>query len=97
MSIHPTDVLNVRFKSRDLGETLTVRDYLKRLLIELFREGESFSGKRPFGNSGWEHDIAFPLIACGFLKGTLDEDDCVDEIDWDEFNAAMAKVIGALR
>jgi hypothetical protein len=34
-----------------------VREYLKALLTELWREGESFSGKRPFGNSGWEREL----------------------------------------
>jgi hypothetical protein len=35
----------------------TVRDYLKALLSKVVEEGEEFSGKRPFGNSGWEDDL----------------------------------------
>jgi hypothetical protein len=47
---------NVRFTS-DAGDNLTCREYLCALLEVLWDEGESFSGKRPFGNSGWDGDI----------------------------------------
>jgi len=53
--------LEVRFSS-DAGADLTVRD-----------EGEGFSGKRPFGNSGWEYDIYAALVGAGFLPGMLDK------------------------
>ena len=72
--------LEVRFDS-DAGDNLTVRDYLRTLLETLWREGEGFSGKRPFGNSGWEHDIYRPLIAAGFLVGTLDGDGYIEDYD----------------
>ena len=47
---------NVRFDS-DAGDDLTCRQYLCALLAQLWSEGAGFSGKRPFGNSGWEWDI----------------------------------------
>jgi hypothetical protein len=53
----------------------TVRDYLKGLLQNLWIEGEGFSGKRPFGNSGWEYDLYQPLIAVGFPKDNYREMD----------------------
>lgn len=74
------DALGVRLSS-DAGDDITVRDYLRELLITLWEEGESFSGKRPFGNSGWEYDLYKPLIAGGFIPGELDEDGYVDKID----------------
>jgi hypothetical protein len=42
-------------------------------------EGESFSGKRPFGNSDWEYDLYVPLIQAGFIEGKLDADGYIDE------------------
>jgi hypothetical protein len=44
--------LELRFDS-DAGDNITIRDYLRILLETLWEEGEGFSGKRPFGNSGW--------------------------------------------
>lgn len=72
--------LEVRFSS-DAGYDLTVREYLRTLLMTMWEEGEGFSGKRPFGNSGWEYDLYKPLIAGGFIPGKLDEDGYVDTFD----------------
>lgn len=65
--------LDVRFDS-DAGDNLSVREYLRTLLIHLWDQGESFSGKRPFGNSGWEQDLYAPLVKAGFIAGVVDED-----------------------
>lgn len=72
--------LEVRFNS-DAGDDLTVRDYLRTLLMTLWEEGEGFSGKRPFGNSSWEFDLYKPLIEGGFIPGTLDEDGYLKTFD----------------
>jgi hypothetical protein len=72
--------LELRFDS-DAGDNLTVRDYLRTLLETLWRQGEGFSGKRPFGNSSWEYELYEPLIAGGFIPGTLDEDGNVEDFD----------------
>jgi hypothetical protein len=74
------DALEVRFDS-DAGDGLTVREYLKALLTTLWREGEEFSGKRPFGNSDWEYQLYAPLIKHGFIDGELDEDGYVNYVD----------------
>lgn len=58
--------LSLRFDS-DAGDDLTVRGYLRELLATLWSEGESFSGKRPFGNSGWEYDLYKPLGKAGMI------------------------------
>lgn len=63
--------LDIEFES-DTGLT-TPRRYLKSLLSELLCKGESFSSKRPFGNSGWEDELATPLIKAGLLAGEIDE------------------------
>lgn len=64
--------LEVRFDS-DAGDDLTVREYLRTLLMAVWEEGEGFDGKRPFGNSGWEYNIYIPLVKAGFIPGTVDE------------------------
>ena len=64
--------LEVRFSS-DAGADLSVREYLRMLLVSVWDEGEEFSGKRPFGNSDWECDIYDALVAAGFLPSTLDK------------------------
>ena len=71
----------------DSGAT-TVRGYLIKLLETLWREQEGFSGKRPFGNSGWDYDLMIPLVKAGFIRGTFDEDGYVEELD-DEAGAAI--------
>lgn len=38
-------------------EGLTLREFLKECMKRLIIEEEGFSGKRPFGNSGWLQEI----------------------------------------
>ena len=72
--------LDVRFTS-DAGDNLTVRQYLCRLLAALWEEEEGFSGKRPFGNSGWQREVYAALVGAGFIAGTIDADGCLDRYD----------------
>lgn len=67
----PAEALNISFYYADLDETLTIRDYFKALLDRLWEQGEGFSGKRPFGNSGWEYDLQRPLVMAGVIAGTI--------------------------
>lgn len=71
----------------DAGAT-TIRDYLIRLLTEVWRENEGFSGKRPFGNSGWDYDLYGPLVETGLIRGRLDEDGFIEDVD-DEAGARL--------
>ena len=64
---------NVRFTS-DAGDNLTCREYLCALLKTLWREGEGFSGKRPFGNSGWDYDLIDALVSGGCVPEGGDGD-----------------------
>lgn len=57
----------------------TVRDYLVALLLEVWDQEQGFSGKRPFGNSGWQYEIYVPLIRAGLVPGSLDEYDSPNE------------------
>lgn len=75
----------------------TIRDYLVSLLAELWREEEDFSGKRPFGNSGWTCELYRPLVGAGIIDGAFDEDGFLDDWDADAGDAAIAAAIQGLR
>ena len=64
-------VLDAPMEINDANAT-TVREYLTMLLVTLWTEEESFSGKRPFGNSDWSWDLVPALHNSGLLEGTLD-------------------------
>lgn len=75
----------------------TVRDYLIRLLAELWREEAGFSSKRPFGNSGWQYDIYVPLIRAGLIDGSLDEDgEICGDFDYGEADKVVLAAIAEL-
>ncbi len=52
----------------------TVREYLLNLAHKCWEEGEGFSGKRPFGNSGWEHEIYTAIAKSGMIEAKFDSD-----------------------
>ena len=84
--------LALRFDS-DAGDDLTVKQYLHALLRTLWDENESFSGKRPFGNSGWDFALYAPLAKAGFIDlGPLDEEG--EPYNWtaEQINLAHAYV-----
>jgi hypothetical protein len=74
----------------------TVRGYLIALLRQIFREDEEFNGKRPFGQSGWQQDIAIALIKGGIIDGALDEDGFVDRCNDIDVNLAVQAAIDRL-
>jgi hypothetical protein len=75
----------------------TIRDYLVKLLAELWTWGESFSGKRPFGNSGWEYDLYDALGRAGLIRITYDDDGYIDDVDTGAADKLIATAIEALR
>lgn len=91
----PSEILALPMQENDAGAA-TVADYLKALLQELWRRGEGFSGKRPFGNSGWEHELYRALIVGGAVTGTLDADGYVETMDDADADAAILDAIDAL-
>lgn len=74
----------------------TVQDYLIELLRELWRRGELFSGKRPFGTAGWQDEIYRPMVKAGLISGTFDEDGGLDECDTAAADELIAAAILAL-
>ncbi|HSE45047.1 MAG TPA: hypothetical protein VLA89_06930 [Gemmatimonadales bacterium] len=95
MELTPQIVLNLRIEEPDSGAT-TVREYFQLLLKTLWKEGEGFSGKRPFGNSGWEWDFAQALIKAGVPIGCLDGDGYIEHMNKDEFDKLVIGCIEAL-
>ncbi len=90
------EILAIEFESRDLQRTLTIEEYLKELLRTVWKEGEGFSGKRPFGNSGWQYDIYAPLITHQLIAGKLDEDGYIEDIDEKAGDKLVLSLINAL-
>lgn len=80
----------------DAGGDMTVREYLCALLSTLWNEGEGFSGKRPFGNSGWEFGIFKVLIREGAVEGSLDEDGYIEDMNGEAQKKANAIVFGLI-
>lgn len=89
-------ILDLPMKDNDAGAS-TVRGYLCALLAVLWDEQECFGGKRPFGNSGWHHELHEPLVTAGLLAGELETDEDEEPgIDYSEGNRLIRLAIEAL-
>src|SRR6202451_1316974 len=88
-------VLDLELGDNDSGEA-TVRGYLLKLLAKVWIEDEGFDGKRPFGNSSWDYDIKVPMLKAGIIRGKLDEDGYVDELNDEEADRLVLAAIAAL-
>ena len=66
------------------------------MLITLWNEEEGFSGKRPFGNSGWKWEIYTALVSAKVVDGKLDEDGYIEEVDFPEADNVGANIIFAV-
>jgi len=90
------EMLNLPLGENDaLEPNNTIKDYLKELLMRLWSETEGFSGKRPFGNSGWEYELYKPLVVAGVIAGTVDEDG-IDNVDTDAGDQIIFSLISEL-
>lgn len=63
------------------NKNISLKEYLKLTLVTFLKEGEGFSGKRPFGNSDWDWQIYKGLIALDSSLGKLDEDGYINTVD----------------
>ena len=91
----PTTVeqaLSTPFDS-DAGDGLTLREYLGRLLVTVWKEEEGFSGKHPFGNSGWQSDVAVALVGAGLIAGHVEDEGYLGSYDEQGFNALVIDAI----
>ena len=81
--------------TNDAGAS-TVREYFTELVKMVWGEGEGFSGKRPFGNSGWEHEVYSALVVGKAAPGTVHrENDEIVEVDYETL-PLRALIDGAL-
>jgi hypothetical protein len=91
----PEMILDLPMQSNDT-DAVTIREYLIKLLHTLWSEGEGFSGKRPFGNSGWEYELYIALIKGGAVKGNFDEFGDIGDFDKPAAGAAIFSAINFL-
>ena len=76
---HPVLDLPMDPEKNDAGAS-SVRDYLRRLAYTVWKKGDGFSGKRPFGNSSWQYELMEPLV-----KG----EEYITEAQWETMNNAV--------
>lgn len=88
-------VLDLPMLTND-AEAATVRGYLKALLRELWTEQEGFSGKRPFGNSGWSNELDMALVKAGRIPGSLSPEGYLQEADHNAGHRVILKAIEQL-
>lgn len=93
--IEPRIILDTPMSDNDSG-AITIRGYLVALLAAVWTEGEGFSGKRPFGNSGWHWDLYGALVKAGHITGRFDEDGYVEDADGRAGDDLIAAAIKAL-
>lgn len=67
LDINYSEIFQLKMEEND-ADAKTIGEYLESLLLGIWNEGESFSGKRPFGNSGWEHELQLCLAQHGYIK-----------------------------
>ena len=89
------NILDIEMQDNDAAAK-TIRGYLKALLSKLWEEGEGFSGKHPFGNSGWEFPLYAALVKAGVVEGSLDEDGYLYSCDYKAANKLVYKAIEEL-
>ena len=90
--IVPSDYSKIPMQEND-ADAKTIGEYLLKLLLTLWDEKESFSGKRPFGNSSWEYEIYTALISSGVIMGSLDEEGYVIDVDWEAADIIVREII----
>ncbi len=88
------NLLDMEFQS-ELGK-ITLRKYFLRCMKEFWNDGEGFSGKRPFGNSGWQWDIYRGMIVNKWIEGTLDENGYIKEMSDENKKEAHRMIYNAL-
>ena len=73
--IYYNKVLDLEFFTYDLNTKITIRNYLKELLIGLWDRKDGFSGKRPFGDSGWDYAIGDCLAKNNIIESSIEGED----------------------
>lgn len=95
VSYTPQQILALPMAEND-ADAQTIGQYFTALLHTLFLQTEGFSGKRPFGNSGWDSDIDKALIRADAIWGSFDEDGYIEDFDAPSASAIVFDTIAFL-
>ena len=74
------DYIKIPMQENDAGAK-TIGEYFEKLLFTLWEEEDCFSGKRPFGNSGWKGELYLALVTADVVNGVIDEEGFLDDYD----------------
>ena len=91
----PEQVLDLPMQGNEAGAA-TIREYLIALVRGVWREREGFSGKRPFGDSGWHRELYVALGAAGAVNATVTADGFVVNVDGHAADTLIAAAIDEL-
>lgn len=110
-NLSPQEILALPMIPND-ADAKTVHEYIIRMSEQLWIEEEGFSGKRPFGNSGWQHELYGSLVKGGAFPGEWDDgewtysgsayssyeiDNEDDTITWKDLEALVRSLFTFLR
>jgi hypothetical protein len=84
--------LDLRITHKQLGD-ISLREFFCNLLIKLWDEQEGFSGKRPWGNSGWDEPVYAALIKAEIINGEFDSEGCIKSCDFGEGSEFISNML----
>lgn len=90
------DVLALSMGEND-ADAETIGQYIMVLGAQLFKEQDCFSGKRPFGNSGWTYEVYEVLVKARVIDGEYYDDGDLKSLDEDQAEAVMREVFEYLK
>lgn len=80
-NLTPQQILALPMQQPNDANAKTIYQYIHALAHTVWVEGEGFSGKRPFGNSGWYLDLHIPLVKADLIRGQVNEYGSLEESD----------------
>jgi hypothetical protein len=90
------NILNLKMAPND-ANAKTIREYLRSLLSTLWVEDEGFSGKRPFGNSGWKYEVYEAMVKAGAVSGRIDGEGYLEHVDREAADQMILDAITKLK
>jgi len=91
----PQQVLDTPMQQND-ADAATVREYLYKLLRDVWHHEQGFNGKRPFGNSDWQSEVYVALGRANFIRLAVDQDGYVEDVDEQAGDALVQAAIASL-
>lgn len=91
------EILALEMPADNDADVATIGEFFEKLLVTLWDEGEGFSGKRPFGNSGWQSELFHALVMGGKIKGKIDEDGYLQDYDPEKGNKMITDLLSNIQ